>query len=438
MAGTALRGAISKLASPSAEAAKTLGRLGIAKSDVFDDQGKVKDFTGVIEQLNAAGATTGDLFKIFGQRAASGVGALMGQLDSQGPDALRSKIRAVREESDGYADESAKTMVAGIVGAFTSVKSSFEAMALSIGKSGFGAALEWTASGIADLFRWIAKLPGPVLALGTGVAGLAAAVGPVLVGVATFAKVASVAAQGLAILRGGIIATTLAKLKLAAVGVASAIKGFALMAVGAVKTAAVIFTSMIPAVTSLTIALLANPIGLVVGAIGLLIGAGFALYKNWDQVSGWFGVVWDMIQTAFDGGVTGVLALMLRISPAGLVYTAWGGVADWLRGVWVDIKAVFADGVDWVTEKLSSLGIGQLMEFLGFGGGSSAEPRRAADTAKIQRVAQGAVAASMHKQGMAHLKVEIVGDREDVRVSVEEARDIDYSMEQGMALGAMG
>lgn len=70
-----------------------------------------------------------------------------------------------------------------------------------------------------------------------------------------------------------------------------------------VKVAAVIISTVIPAVASFTAALLANPITWVVAAIMALIGALYLLYKNWDTVKEGAQALWDGLVSIFSGAV---------------------------------------------------------------------------------------------------------------------------------------
>lgn len=47
-------------------------------------------------------------------------------------------------------------------------------------------------------------------------------------------------------------------------------------------------------------AMTANPIGLVIAGVAALIAIGIALYKNWDEISAWFGGLWERFQPAID------------------------------------------------------------------------------------------------------------------------------------------
>src|SRR5690606_27243350 len=82
MAGTSLRGAITRLLNPTRQINDVLNRLGI---QTRDSSGNLLSLADILEQLERRGATAGDMMIIFGQRA----GPAMQALVDQGSVALR-------------------------------------------------------------------------------------------------------------------------------------------------------------------------------------------------------------------------------------------------------------------------------------------------------------------------------------------------------------
>ena len=94
--------------------------------------------------------------------------------------------------------------------------------------------------------------------------------------------------------------------------------------------------------------LLANPIGI---ALALLATAAYLLYTRWDGVvggakllwqglsstvgavanaiTGFFANAWANVQSAFNGGLSGILALIANWSPLGVFYQAFAAVMSW-------------------------------------------------------------------------------------------------------------
>lgn len=89
------------------------------------------------------------------------------------------------------------------------------------------------------------------------------------------------------------------------------------------------------AAKGMSMALLTNPITWIVLAIA---GAAFLIYKNWAPISAFFVGIWNTIKTAFNGGITGISALIINWSPIGLFYSAFAKVLSWFG---IDLPAKF-------------------------------------------------------------------------------------------------
>ena len=89
------------------------------------------------------------------------------------------------------------------------------------------------------------------------------------------------------------------------------------------------------AAKGMSMALLTNPITWIVLAIA---GAAFLIYKNWAPIAGFFTGIWSTIRTAFNGGITGISALIMNWSPIGLFYMAFAKVLSWFG---VELPAKF-------------------------------------------------------------------------------------------------
>ena len=125
MAGTALRGAITRLLNPSNEAQDILTKLGIT---VLDAEGNMRPLVDIIRDLEFGGLTAGDAMTLFGQRA----GPAMLALIEQGSGALADLTEEMRN-SDGVTKDIADTMLDTFGGNVTLLTSMLEDLALSIG-----------------------------------------------------------------------------------------------------------------------------------------------------------------------------------------------------------------------------------------------------------------------------------------------------------------
>ncbi|WP_406168875.1 phage tail tape measure protein [Streptomyces sp. NBC_00996] len=128
MAGTSLRGSISRLLAPTDKIQGALDKLGVK---VTDAHGKMLPLADIIEQLGKKGASTSDLMTIFGQRA----GPAMAALIDQGAPALR-KLTGQLEHAGGTADRIAKIQMEGLQGQLVSLKSAWEGLMIEIGDLG--------------------------------------------------------------------------------------------------------------------------------------------------------------------------------------------------------------------------------------------------------------------------------------------------------------
>lgn len=173
MAGTSLRSAISRLLSPTAAVQKTMDRLGISATD---SRGNLLPLHKIISQLERSGASTADMMTIFGQRA----GPAMAALVSQGSKALREQTEATRD-AGGTAERIAKTQMQGLVGMWVQMKSAFEGFMISLYDAGLGDMLLGFADAASRVLATFASLSPELRRIIVIVAGLAAAIGPMLV-----------------------------------------------------------------------------------------------------------------------------------------------------------------------------------------------------------------------------------------------------------------
>ncbi len=184
MAGTTLRGAITRLLNPAGDAGTAMKRLGL---NVKDADGQFIGFNGIVKQLENSvvrlqdpTAFTSDLMQIFGQRAGPGMAALI----DQGSDAL-SLLTLELEASGGTAKRIADAQMAGLTGAFLEFKSAMEGVQIAIVESGVGDFFAMLLRKGADVLRWFTTINPQILKWGAliiGAFGAAATViGPLLI-----------------------------------------------------------------------------------------------------------------------------------------------------------------------------------------------------------------------------------------------------------------
>lgn len=173
MAGTALRGAISRLIDPPRDAEKALRKLGVTTLDTAT--GKMLPMINILQQLKDAGASTADVLSIFGLRA----GPAMSVLVDQGIEPL-ARLTAEIKNHGNIADRVAENLEKGLYGAWILLRSNAEYLAIIMGKEGLSGATEKLMRSTAGLFYWFAGLPKQVKLATMALLGLVGAMGPLL------------------------------------------------------------------------------------------------------------------------------------------------------------------------------------------------------------------------------------------------------------------
>lgn len=155
MAGTTLRGTLSKLVAPTKVTQGVMDKLGdrIGKAgfQVLNAEGNFVGFVKLIEQLEESGATTAEIMKLLGQRAGPGLAALL----SQGSAAV-AKMSKLNKESAGRAQLIADVMHDNTVGAFIALKSAVEETAIVIGNQ-LLPVLKKAAESFKEFVVWVGK-----------------------------------------------------------------------------------------------------------------------------------------------------------------------------------------------------------------------------------------------------------------------------------------
>lgn len=172
MAGTSLRGAISRILGPTKQMADAMKAAGLKLTDAH---GRILPLADILEQLEPHANDAGLFMTLFGQRA----GPAMAALVSQGSEALR-ELTGELENSAGTAAMVSGVQMEGFKGLMKELQSAFEELQLRIAESGLLTFLGEIVLGATEVLRALSQLPDPVLAVLTAFAGLAAVVGPLL------------------------------------------------------------------------------------------------------------------------------------------------------------------------------------------------------------------------------------------------------------------
>lgn len=170
-AGTSIRSVLVALQRPSGDAAKIMYDLGVS---IQDTHGRMLPLSDVINQLREKTAKWTEtqranaIATIFGQESLSAVMALL----NLAPGKLETFIQA-QERSTGAAKRMAEGLQKGPNYELEQLKGSLETVAIKFGST-LAPALERTYSLLTKLVNVLGSLPGPVRALATAVALLAA------------------------------------------------------------------------------------------------------------------------------------------------------------------------------------------------------------------------------------------------------------------------
>lgn len=294
MAGTSLRGAISRILSPTKVMAARMEEAGLAFTDA---EGRLLPLADIVRQLEPFADDAGLMMELFGQRS----GPAMAALVSQGADALRDMTGEL-QNSAGAADRVSKIQMEGLNGALKELRSVFEELQLKIAESGL---LDWAESFVkwlTQLIQKVSQASPEMLRWGTVIAGVAATLGPLLIGL-----------------------------------------GFLLTALGPLAAG---------------FAALAGPVGIAVAAIA---GAAALIVTNWDTVGPFFTSLWEGVKTTFSGYGAAIIGLVtgdMEKARDGFKQ-AWEGIKEFWSTFWDGLVLVVKN----VVPTLLALG-GELIQAL--------------------------------------------------------------------------
>lgn len=177
-AGTTLRGALSRLARPTDDMEAKMEALNL---QFYDAEGNMVPLNDMVQQLQDSfeGLTQEEqnnaLITLFGQESLSGMLALI----QRGPEELRAMTESF-EEANGAASEMATVMLDNTAGAIEEFTGSVETLAIKI-QQAMAPAIQDVVKGLTDFVNALSSMDEETLALIVTIAGVAAALGPVLI-----------------------------------------------------------------------------------------------------------------------------------------------------------------------------------------------------------------------------------------------------------------
>ena len=303
-AGTALRSGLNSLVSPTKECAATMQKYGVELVKNADGsvnlQGtmeNLRDKLGGLSETEKAAA----LSAIFGTEAMTGWAAVVNASESD-----FSNLTTAIENSDGAAKGMADTMMQGAAGAITEMKSALEGVAITIGER-LTPFIEKAADFISKLCAKFQELSPAAQTVIMIVAGIAAAIGPLLVIIGTCVTMFATLSAAAATLGVGLTAL-----------------------IG------------IPA--------------LIVAAIVALIAIGVALYQNWDTVKAKASSIWNTIKTAILNVAKAIGDGLKKDfeNAKTAILNAWNAIKSAASTVWNAIKSVVTTVVGAIVNKVKT------------------------------------------------------------------------------------
>lgn len=181
-AGTTLRGALSRLARPTKPMMELMKSLGIS---FYDTEGNMVSLEEQVRILEGAfvGMTqkqkNNALVTLYGQESLSGMLALI----NKGPDSLN-KLTKSLVNSDGAADEMARTMQDNMKSSLEQMVGAFESAAIVIQQI-LAPVIRQVADSIASMVEKFVSAPEPIQKLVVAILALLAAIGPIVLVVGT-------------------------------------------------------------------------------------------------------------------------------------------------------------------------------------------------------------------------------------------------------------
>ncbi|MDB1685575.1 phage tail tape measure protein [Enterococcus durans] len=291
-AGTTLRGALSRLARPTKAMQDTMDNLGVS---FYDADGKMKPLKTQVELLKKAfeGLTPEQqqnaLVTLYGQESLSGMMALI----DKGPDSL-GKLTKSLKDSDGAADDMARTMQDNMNSSIEQMFGAFESAAIVIQKI-LAPSIKKVADAISGLAEKFVSAPESTQKLIVAIGLIVAAIGPLIFMI-------------------GSVIIWINRVK---------------VAFKALSESSKLFSGL-----SKAMGLLTNPVFLVIAAVALLVVGFIYLWNTSEDFRNFWIGLWEGIKSAVSSAVE-------------WIQNAWKSTGEWFNNLWKSIKEG-ADNV-WAT-----------------------------------------------------------------------------------------
>lgn len=327
-AGTTLRGALSRLARPTKAMQDTMDNLGVS---FYDADGKMKPLKTQVELLKKAfeGLTPEQqqnaLVTLYGQESLSGMMALI----DKGPDSL-GKLTKSLKDSDGAADNMARTMQDNMNSSIEQMFGAFESAAIVIQKI-LAPTIKKVADAISGLVEKFVSAPESTQKLVVAIGAIAIAIGPVLYALGMLVKAFQTMKVGLGVLGNGI---SLFKKLGSAIGFLTSPVGLVIAAVALLVVGFIYLWNTSEDFRNFWI-------GLWEGIKSAVSSAVEWIQNAWKSTGEWFNNLWKSIKEGADNVWT-------------TIQKAPGKAADWIKNKWTETKEFFSSIWDGIKEAASS------------------------------------------------------------------------------------
>ncbi|MDB7512304.1 phage tail tape measure protein [Enterococcus faecium] len=331
-AGTTLRGALSRLARPTKAMQDTMDNLGVS---FYDADGKMKPLKTQVELLKKAfeGLTPEQqqnaLVTLYGQESLSGMMTLI----DKGPDSL-GKLTKSLKDSDGAADDMARTMQDNMNSSIEQMFGAFESAAIVIQKI-LAPSIKKVADAISGLVEKFVSAPESTQKLVVAIGAIAIAIGPVLYALGMLVKAFQTMKVGLGVLGNGI---SLFKKLGSAIGFLTSPVGLVIAAVALLVVGFIYLWNTSEDFRNFWI-------GLWEGIKSAVSSAVEWIQNAWKSTGEWFNNLWKSIKEGADNVWT-------------TIQEAPGKAADWIKNKWTETKEFFSSIWDGIKEAASSAWVG--------------------------------------------------------------------------------
>lgn len=308
-AGTTLRGALTRLMNPTEAMYNKFQELGIA---INNHDGSMKSLSEIITELREKTKGLGDdqrnsaLATIFGTNALSGMLALI----DAGPEKLDSLTKSL-QNSDGAADEMARTMQDNANSSIEQMMGALESAAIVIQKI-LAPSIRKVADAISGLVEKFVSAPESTQKLVVAIGAIAIAIGPVLYALGMLVKAFQTMKVGLGVLGDGIS----------------------------------LFKKLGSAIGFLT-----SPVGLVIAAVALLVASFIYLWNTSEDFRNFWIGLWEGIKSAVSSAVEWIQNTWKSIGE--WFNNLWKSIKEGADNVWTTIQEAPGKAADWIVSKWS-------------------------------------------------------------------------------------